>query len=181
MLDQHLERLADITRAEPDLKPQTRTDYRHPVGRRVSVCDLAFRYAPGEPFVFEGESFEIQAGEYIAITGPSGGGKTTLLKVMIGVWEPTEGEVFVDELPLRTFGAPAFRDQIAVVMQEDQLLCGSIADNICFFDSEFDWAHMQHCATLAGVHNEIMRMPMAYDSLIGDIGSSLSGGQRQRI
>jgi ATP-binding cassette, subfamily B, bacterial CvaB/MchF/RaxB len=181
MLDLHLERLADITRAELELKPQTRTDYRHPLEGRIVVRDLAFRYAPGEPFVFERVSFEIQVGEYIAITGPSGGGKTTLLKVMLGLLEPTEGEIFVDGLPLRTFGAPAFRDQIGVVMQDDQLLSGSIADNICFFDSEFDPPHMQHCATLAGVHDEIMRMPMAYDSLIGDMGSSLSGGQRQRI
>jgi len=181
MLDLHLDRLADITRAEPELKPQTRTDYRHPLEGRISVRDLAFRYAAGEPSVFEGVSFEIQAGEYIAITGPSGGGKTTLLKVMLGLLEPTEGEVFVDGLPLRTFGARAFRDQIGVVMQDDQLLSGSIADNICFFDSEFDPAHMQHCARLAGVHEEIMRMPMAYDSLIGDMGSSLSGGQRQRV
>jgi ATP-binding cassette subfamily B protein RaxB len=181
MLDLHLERLADITRAEPELKPQTRTDYRHPLEGRIAICDLAFRYASSEPFVFERVSFEIQAGEYIAITGPSGGGKTTLLKVMLGLLEPTEGEVFVDGLPLRTFGAQAFRDQIGVVMQDDQLLSGSIADNICFFDSAFDPAHMQHCATLAGVHEEIMRMPMAYDSLIGDMGSSLSGGQRQRI
>jgi ATP-binding cassette subfamily B protein RaxB len=181
MLDLHLERLADITQAQPESEPQSRTEYRHPLEGRMTVSNLAFRYAPGEPFVFERVNLEIEAGEYVAITGPSGGGKTTLLKVMLGLLEPTEGEILVDGLPLRTFGARAFRDQIGVVMQDDQLLSGSIADNICFFDSAFDSAQMQHCAMLAGVHNEIMRMPMAYDSLIGDMGSSLSGGQRQRI
>jgi len=181
MLDLHLERLADITREPPEVKPQARTDYRHPLEGRMTVSNLSFRYAPGEPFVFERVSFEIEAGEYIAITGPSGGGKTTLLKVMLGLLEPTAGEILVDGLPLRSFGARAFRDQIGVVMQDDQLLSGSIADNICFFDSEFDPAHMRYCAALAGVDDEIMRMPMAYDSLIGDMGSSLSGGQRQRI
>jgi ATP-binding cassette subfamily B protein RaxB len=100
---------------------------------------------------------------------------------MLGLLEPSRGEIIVDGLPLGSFGAQAFRDQIGVVMQDDRLLSGSIADNICFFDSEFDPAHMQYCAALAGVHEEIMRMPMAYDSLIGDMGSSLSGGQRQRI
>ena len=66
-------------------------------------------------------------------------------------------------------------------MQEDQLLSGSIADNICFFDPSFDQERMVQCAQLAGIHNEIMDMPMTYNSLIGDMGSSLSGGQKQRV
>src|SRR5215204_2481651 len=66
-------------------------------------------------------------------------------------------------------------------MQEDQLLSGSIADNICFFDSEYDAAKVMRCAQLAGIHAEIMSMPMTYNSLVGDMGSSLSGGQKQRV
>ncbi len=131
--------------------------------------------------MFEHINFVVEPGDYLAIIGPSGGGKTTLMKVMLGLLEPTEGEVLIDGLPLRTFGARAFRDHVGVVMQDDQLLSGSIADNISFFDHGYDHAHMQHCAGLACVHDDIMRMPMSYDSLIGDMGSSLSGGQRQRI
>jgi len=101
--------------------------------------------------------------------------------VMLGLLEPAEGSVLIDDLPLTTYGARAFRDHIGVVMQDDQLLSGTIADNICFFDQNFDHEHMQQCARIACVHDEIMRMPMSYDSLIGDMGSSLSGGQRQRI
>jgi len=67
------------------------------------------------------------------------------------------------------------------VMQEDQLLSGTIADNICFFDATFDNQRMIDCAQMAGVHDEIIAMPMAYNSLIGDMGSSLSGGQKQRV
>jgi ATP-binding cassette subfamily B protein RaxB len=74
-----------------------------------------------------------------------------------------------------------YREQVAAVMQEDQLLSGSIADNICFFDPGFDHERMVLCAQTAGVHAEIMAMPMAYNSLIGDMGSSLSGGQKQRV
>ena len=66
-------------------------------------------------------------------------------------------------------------------MQDDQLLTGSIADNICFFDESFDLEHMMWCARLAGIHDEICRMPMSYNSLIGDMGTSLSGGQKQRV
>ena len=113
--------------------------------------------------------------------GPSGGGKTTLLKVLLGLLEPTSGDVLIDGIPLTTFGMRAFRDHAGVVMQDDQLLSGSIADNICFFGQSFDHEHMVQCAQLAGVHEEIVRMPMSYDTLIGDMGSSLSGGQRQRI
>ena len=113
--------------------------------------------------------------------GPSGGGKTTLLKIMLGLLEPTSGEVLIDGIPLTTIGPQAYREQIGAVMQEDQLLSGSIADNICFFDPAFDQERMIECARLAGIHDEIMAMPMAYNSLIGDMGSSLSGGQKQRV
>ena len=180
MLDLHLERLADITQAEPE-PGQARTSYRTPPSGRIEVRDLAFRYGPNESPVFEHASFTVEPGDYLAITGPSGGGKTTLMKVMLGLLEPTAGEVLIDRLPLATFGTRAFRDYVGVVMQDDQLLSGSIADNICFFDEKFDHEHMQDCARLACVHDDIMRMPMSYDSLIGDMGSSLSGGQRQRI
>jgi ATP-binding cassette subfamily B protein RaxB len=180
MLDLHLERLADITQAEPE-PGEERTAYRAPPRGRIEVRNLAFRYGPGEPHVFERVSFTVGPGEYVAITGPSGGGKTTLMKVMLGLLEPSEGEVLIDGMPLATFGARAFRDHVGVVMQDDQLLSGSIADNVCFFDQGFDHAHMQECARLACVHDDIMRMPMSYDSLIGDMGSSLSGGQRQRV
>src|SRR5206468_11511730 len=82
---------------------------------------------------------------------------------------------------LPTIGWRAYREQVGAVMQEDQLLSGSIADNICFSDPEFDQARMMACAQLAGIHSEIMALPMTYNSLVGDMGSSLSGGQKQRL
>jgi ATP-binding cassette subfamily B protein RaxB len=154
---------------------------RPPPAGRIEVRNLSFRYGASEPFIFERVNFLVEPGDYVAVTGPSGGGKTTLLKVMLGLLEPTEGEVLIDGIPLATYGARAFRDHAGVVMQDDQLLSGSIADNICFFDQSFDHDFMLHCAHLAGVHDEIVRMPMAFDTLVGDMGSTLSGGQRQRI
>jgi ATP-binding cassette subfamily B protein RaxB len=100
---------------------------------------------------------------------------------MLGLLEPTEGEVLIDGTPVSTIGPRAYREQVAAVMQEDQLLSGSIADNICFFDTSFDKTRMIQCAMSAGIHDEIMEMPMTYNSLIGDMGSSLSGGQKQRV
>jgi ATP-binding cassette, subfamily B, bacterial CvaB/MchF/RaxB len=113
--------------------------------------------------------------------GPSGGGKTTLIKIMLGLVEPTRGEVLIDDIPLSTIGPRAYREHVGAVMQEDLLLSGSIADNICFFDPSFDQERMVQCARLAGIHEEIMAMPMTYNSLVGDMGSSLSGGQKQRV
>jgi ATP-binding cassette subfamily B protein RaxB len=89
--------------------------------------------------------------------------------------------VLIDGSPLSTMGPRAYREHVAAVMQEDQLLSGSIADNICYFDPSFDQERMIECARLAAIHEEIMAMPMTYNSLIGDMGSSLSGGQKQRV
>jgi ATP-binding cassette, subfamily B, bacterial CvaB/MchF/RaxB len=181
MLDLHLDRLSDIARAEPEQAHSRPIAYQQPIEGNIEIRDLCFRYAEGEPFVLRNVNLSIRASEYVAITGPSGCGKTTLLKVILGLLEPTSGEILVDGVPLRILGHEAFRKSIGVVMQDDQLLSGSIADNICFFDESFELEHMMHCAELAGIHEEICRMPMAYNSLIGDMGTSLSGGQKQRI
>jgi ATP-binding cassette subfamily B protein RaxB len=184
MLDVQLERLADIVGSEPEpdlARPAVPTAYRLPLQGAITVQSLSFRYGEDEPFVFEKASFSIAPGEYVAITGPSGGGKTTLIKVMLGLLRPSSGDILIDGMPLRQFGIRAFRDQVGVVMQDDQLLPGSVADNICCFDEAFDLEWMQTCARTAGIHDEIMRMPMGYNSLIGDMGTFLSGGQKQRV
>jgi ATP-binding cassette subfamily B protein RaxB len=181
LLDLHLERISDIalTPLEPGHdRPLTPGA---PLRGDIELRNVSFRYAETERFVLENINLKVKAGTYVTIMGPSGGGKTTLLKVMLGLLEPTSGEVVVDGIPLPTMGVRLYREQIAAVMQEDQLLSGSIADNICFFDPTFDHDNMVACAQMASVHDEIMAMPMAYNSLIGDMGSSLSGGQKQRV
>jgi ATP-binding cassette, subfamily B, bacterial CvaB/MchF/RaxB len=181
MLDLHLDRLADIAGAEPEKRHSRPLAYQQPIAGNLEVRNLSFRYADGEPFVLRDVNLSIRAGDYVAITGPTGCGKTTLLKVILGLLEPTSGEILVDSMPLSVLGHEALRKSIGVVMQDDQLLSGSIADNICFFDESFDLEHMMRCAELALIHDEICAMPMAYNSLIGDMGTSLSGGQKQRI
>jgi ATP-binding cassette subfamily B protein RaxB len=94
---------------------------------------------------------------------------------------PVHRDAARDGIPLSTFGPRVYREHIAAVMQEDQLLSGSIAENISFFATSLDEEWMIRCAEMACIHDEIMRMPMAYNSPIGDMGSALSGGQRQRI
>jgi ATP-binding cassette subfamily B protein RaxB len=181
LLGLHLERLADIALHPLEPGHDRPLAYTRPIGGRIELRRVHFRYAETEPFVLENISLTIKEGEFVTIMGPSGSGKTTLMKIMLGLLEPTEGEVLIDGLPLPAIGARAYREHVGAVMQEDQLLSGSIADNICFFDPNFDQERMIECASRAGVHNEIMAMPMSYNSLIGDMGSSLSGGQKQRV
>jgi ATP-binding cassette, subfamily B, bacterial CvaB/MchF/RaxB len=181
ILELHLERLADIALSPLERGHDQLLAYTRQIQGRIELRNVFFQYAETEPFVLEDISFIIEPGEFVTIMGPSGGGKTTLIKIMLGLLEPTRGEVLIDGIPLSTMGPRAYREHVGAVMQEDQLLSGSIADNICFFDPSFEQERMVQCAQLAGIHNEIMDMPMAYNSLIGDMGSSLSGGQKQRV
>jgi ATP-binding cassette, subfamily B, bacterial CvaB/MchF/RaxB len=123
----------------------------------------------------------LPAGQCLAITGTSGCGKTTLIKLLLGLIEPTEGEILIGGVKLKHLGMRNFRRMVGTVMQDDHLFAGSIADNISFFDPTPNQAQVEACAQLASVHTEISSMPMGYSTLVGDIGTGLSGGQKQRI
>jgi ATP-binding cassette, subfamily B, bacterial CvaB/MchF/RaxB len=103
------------------------------------------------------------------------------MKLMLGLFDPAAGEVLIDGYTIGALGISSLREQVGVVMQDDQLLSGSIQENISFFDTVFDPIWVQRCAEAAGIQNDIMRMPMGYHTLVGDMGGALSGGQRQRI
>lgn len=189
MLRLHGERLADIVlnTPEPDMDGSVATTAAAETpgateaAPGIEVRGLRFRYADTEPWVLDGCDFTVAPGESVALVGPSGQGKTTLAKVLLGLLAPQEGAVLVDGVDVRRFGLRHFRDRIGCVMQEDILFAGSIADNICFFDAQPDHARIEEAARLAQIHDDIARMPMAYQSLVGDMGSSLSGGQVQRV
>ncbi|AUH52920.1 ABC transporter ATP-binding protein [Chromobacterium sp. ATCC 53434] len=181
MLRLHGERVADIvlTAAEPELS-DVEIDPAH-IQPAIEVRNLSFRYSDGEPYVLKELNLAIPAGQCLAVTGTSGCGKTTLLKLILGLMEPTEGEILIGGVPLRQLGLTNYRRLLGTVMQDDHLFSGSISDNICFFDPQPDSARVQECAKLAAIHDEIMAMPMNYNTLVGDIGSGLSGGQKQRV
>ncbi|GAB2871060.1 peptidase domain-containing ABC transporter [Pseudoduganella ginsengisoli] len=181
MLHLHGERVADIVMsdAEEDAAlAEVDPDTIEPV---VEVRNLSFRYADSEPYILQGMNLRIEAGQCIAITGASGSGKTTLMKLLLGLLEPTEGEILVGGFELRKLGMSNYRTLVGTVMQDDGLFAGSVAENICFFSPTPDMMRIQTCARLAAIEKDIMAMPMAYNTLVGDIGSGLSGGQKQRI
>ena len=181
MLRLHGERVADIVLTEPEDDVQDAEVDPERITPTIEVRNLAFRYADGEPYVLKDLNLTIPAGQCIAITGASGCGKTTLIKLLLGLVEPTEGEILVGGIKLKHFGLSNYRQLVGTVMQDDQLFAGSIADNISFFDPTPDQKQVEACAQLAAIHQEIGGMPMAYNTLVGDIGSGLSGGQKQRI
>lgn len=181
MLDLHLQRTGDIIHSSIEEKPERLTFKEEKISGSLALEDLAFSYANDEASIFTDLHLDVKAGEFIAITGPSGSGKTTLLKLMCSLLKPTQGQIKIDGYELGNFGVGNFRDQIGAVMQEDTLLSGTISDNICFFDDHPDFEKIYYCAQLACIHEDIMRTPMQYMSLIGDMGSFLSGGQKQRI
>ncbi len=175
-----LSRLSDILFQHPE---EIGGGYhqRSPIQGAISLHAVSFRYHQNEPYIFQKRSLNIKAGEKVVIIGPSGCGKTTLLKVMMGLLTMTEGDLFVDNIPLKEFGLKHYRELTASVMQDDALLSGSIIDNIAFFDDHIDFERVLQSATLACIHDDIMKLPMGYETLIGEMGSILSGGQKQRV
>jgi ATP-binding cassette subfamily B protein RaxB len=176
----HLERLSDII-AQPreEVRPVARPRLMNAPSLRADA--VSFAYGPTEAPIFERLSFDVPPGGFVAITGPSGAGKTTLLRLLLSLLPPSSGQILVEGMPLGPATCGAWRARIGAVMQDDHLLTGTLADNIAFFDPQPDQERIEIAARLARIHDEILRMPMAYQSLIGDMGAALSGGQRQRI
>lgn len=175
----HLDRLADIVSAEAEAAPTMTPPLRVLGG--IEISEVSYRYGAADPLVLTGVDLSIAPGEFLAITGASGGGKTTLMKLLLGLRPPSGGTITLDGQPATPELWRAWREQVGVVAQDDRLLSGTIADNIAFFDPDLDMARVHEAAVAARIHDDIGRMPMQYLSLVGDMGSTLSGGQKQRV
>ena len=180
LLSLHLDRLSDIIFEETDGDQSGEALLDHLKGA-VSMDGVSFRYSDTDPWVLTDFNLDIAAGEMVTLTGPSGGGKTTLMKLMLGLYDPVKGSVRIDGQDLREIDRANWRSQIGVVMQDDRLLSGTLADNISFFDPEIDMQRVYKAAQAAQIHETIAALPMNYQLQIGDMGSVLSGGQRQRV
>ena len=177
----HLTRIADIA-LSPTEEGETEKSSEEPDFTRPLVLDRVFyRYGSNEPMVLNGVSLTIEPGEFIAITGPSGGGKTTLMKILMGLFEPSSGAIRLGERPISSYRKGKYRRCIGSVAQGDMLYAGSLAENIAFFDPEIDMARVREVARMAQIDGEIETMPMGYETLVGDLGSVLSSGQLQRV
>ncbi|MCT2530274.1 ATP-binding cassette domain-containing protein [SAR92 clade bacterium H921] len=181
MVRLHLHRIADLALQEREKNTDALTLVQAGIDTSISLQKLDFRYSESEGYILKNLELDIKANECVAIAGASGVGKTTLLKVMMGLLEPSAGKVLVAGKPLHHIGLKGYRAITAAVMQNDQLLAGSILQNICFFDIEADLKKAIEAAKTAYIWDEIEQMPMGLYTYIGDMGSALSGGQQQRI
>lgn len=180
MLSLHAERVADIALEPPEPNESTVTA-PEVLDARIEFRNVSFRYAEGEPWILKNFSLTIEAGESVAIVGRSGCGKSTLFKLLLGLLQPSEGDVLIGGVRVRQLGPAAVRKVVGVVMQEDRLLAGTLAENIACFSPDSDRERIKAAAIQARIHNTIATMPMGYETLVSELGSSLSGGQKQRV
>ncbi|GAA4056104.1 peptidase domain-containing ABC transporter [Nonomuraea soli] len=173
----YIERLADIMESEPEKRgPVTGLVPRG----HIELRGVSYRYDSQSPWTLRDVSLKVRPGEKVALVGRSGSGKSTLARILLGLYDPTEGDLCFDGVPLRKLDRQALRRHFGVVTQEPHLFTGTIRENICLSRPDATWDEMVEAAGLACVRDDIEAMPLGYDTVLAE-GGGLSGGQRQRI
>jgi ABC-type bacteriocin/lantibiotic exporter with double-glycine peptidase domain len=180
IVNSHLARIADVLDAEPEQEIQD-SQLVEQLHGQIRMERVSFRYDAQTTNVLEDITLNIEPGQKIAIVGQTGSGKSTLGKLMLGLYQPTEGEIFFDGVPLQKLNYQSLRAHCGVVMQDSSIFSGSIKQNITFQDTEIGLKRVEQAARLAALHEDISEMPMGYETFVGEGGNSLSGGQRQRL
>jgi ATP-binding cassette subfamily B protein len=145
----------------------------------LALDNVTFSYRDARP-VLRGVSFEVHVGEAIGIVGPSGAGKSTLVQILLHLREPDSGAYLINGQPVSSFNRADWQRRVAYVAQEPRIMHATVAENICFFRS-LEQAAVEQAARLAHIHDDILRLPAGYDTVIGQVADALSGGQRQRV
>ncbi|WP_339383380.1 peptidase domain-containing ABC transporter [Oculatella sp. LEGE 06141] len=178
-----IERINDVIDAEPeeDLQRQARQSLP-PIQGHIQFDQVTFRYHPNsDKNTLEAVNFEVEPGQMVALVGRSGSGKTTISKLLLGLYPPTEGKILIDGYDVTALSLRSLRRQIGVVDQDTFLFGGTIRENISLGFPEASLEEVIEAAQLAGAHTFIKDLPMAYETQIGEGGGMLSGGQRQRL
>jgi HlyB family type I secretion system ABC transporter len=178
-----LNRLNDIFEQEPEQgHDRSRLVPVHSLEGRIQLRGVCFTYGgPEAPNILNDINLDISPGKMVAFAGRSGSGKTTLIKLVAGLLEPTEGAIYFDNVDLRTLNYRDVRRHIGMVLQENHIFNDTIARNIAFGDVEPDLDQVLMAAQAAAAHDFIMRLPLGYETKIGESGLALSGGQKQRV
>ncbi len=178
-----LNRLNDIFEQEPEQgRDRSHLTPVHSLEGRIELRNVCFKYGgPEAPNILSNITLDIAAGRMVAFVGRSGCGKTTLIKLIAGLLEPTEGNILFDHVDLKSLNYRDVRRNIGIVLQENHMFNETIAKNISFGDAEPDLDRVLAAAQTAAAHEFIMRLPLGYETKIGESGLSLSGGQKQRI
>ncbi|KAH9307309.1 hypothetical protein KI387_035220, partial [Taxus chinensis] len=178
-----VERLFELTTFCPQVVDKENTVPLSSVAGDVKFRDVSFQYGSALPQVLKNLNLHVRSGETVALVGPSGGGKTTLAKLLLRLYDPIEGCILVDDHDIRNISLKSLRQCIALVPQDTALFAGSIAENIGYgnMPQTIDMKKVVQAAKLANADGFIRKLPKGYDTNVGQRGSCLSGGQRQRV
>jgi len=174
------QRVFEVLETEADLKDGTRKFPTEGVSQDIAWRQVAFRYRRDTP-VLNDIDFRVEAGSKIAIVGPTGAGKSTMLGLLPRFFDPTQGCVMVDGVDLREYTLASLRSRISMVLQPPLIFPLSVADNIAYGKPGADHAAIENAARMARIHDTIARMPEGYDTQLGEAGVALSEGEKQRI
>ncbi|MDE9566559.1 peptidase domain-containing ABC transporter [Xenorhabdus bovienii] len=180
LLSLHNERLSEIALQEKEIFKND-TNVENNKMASLELSNVSYMYDGASHSVISDFSIKIDEGESVAIIGPSGTGKSTLIKIMCGLIKPQSGEVLFNNSDIYLLGINNYRKNISCILQEDKLFSGSIAENISGFDDDIDMDYVVECAIKANIHSEIASFPMGYYTQLSELGGSISGGQKQRI
>lgn len=178
-----IERLFDLTRSKLKVVDNPyATDLESIIGE-VKFCDISFAYGENMPLVLDGLNLHIKAGETVSLVGPSGGGKTTLIKLLLRLYDPLSGSIFIDNHNIRDIRLGSLRRHVGLVSQDITLFSGTVAENIGYRDlmTKVDMEKVELAAQAANADEFIRTLPEGYETKVGPRGSSLSGGQKQRL
>ncbi len=177
-----LERMSEIRQREEEETPEREVTAFTGENRDIRIENLTFQYeGPHSPKVLDNVSLDIPQGKITAIVGTSGSGKTTLIKLLLGYYKPVEGRITVGGCDLEKFCLRWWRGQCGAVMQDGYLFSESIARNIAVDDNDIDTEKLAHAAAIANIDEFVERLPLRYNTVIGQDGQGVSQGQRQRI
>jgi subfamily B ATP-binding cassette protein HlyB/CyaB len=175
-----VKRLGDIMDAPAE--PHALTPSRTAEGRaEIRVADLSFRYTPEHPFLYRGLNIALKPGKLTVLSGPSGCGKSTLAKLLLGFYQPSEGQITIDGRDIRHLSANELRQHFGVVPQETWLFSGSIYENLIAANPNAGFDDVVQACRIAEIHDVIEKLPQGYNTEIGEHGAGLSGGQKQRL
>jgi ABC-type bacteriocin/lantibiotic exporter with double-glycine peptidase domain len=180
LLGSYIERLDDVLDT-PLEQSGARARHADRLRGQVSLEHVCFRYGKAGPPALRDVSLDIQPGQHVAIVGRSGAGKSTLARLLVGLYAPESGRLLYDGVDLAELDLRSVRQQVGVMMQQPYLFGGSVRSNIALGNPALAMEAVIDAAKLAHIHDDIVRMPLGYDTVLASGGACLSGGQRQRL
>jgi ATP-binding cassette subfamily B protein len=175
------ERIIDLLKTVSDVRDTRGAVPAPPFDGELCFESVTFAYDGSEQGLLRQISFIAKSGERIALVGPSGGGKSTLVSLVMRFYDPLEGRILIDGHDIRSYTLDSLRRQVSIVLQESVLFAATVRENIAYGSLDATQEQIEAAAQLANAHDFIMALPQGYDTVLGERGATLSGGQRQRI